>query len=247
MPHRAIALVVLIISLWAAPTFASVGRATIARAVSETSRYHKAHSLGDDYQFDPRDGWQVANVTNLQYKYRRDQNSASPFAAHRRATRSKASKAGRPDKEGIGGALKGLVTALKGLVGIGKPERVTITWYTGHDLKNPSCWSNGKWAPTDNSFVAALTQHGWHDKPKCFKFVELCNTPKRCVFVRVVDTCAGCTANSKHVDLTKAAFGELASFDEGKLNVQFRHATEPSEWHEDLWGPKARNRASRRV
>ncbi|KAF5317908.1 hypothetical protein D9611_014418 [Ephemerocybe angulata] len=201
-------------------TFASAGRATIARAVSETSRYHKAHSLGDDYQFDPRDEF------------------CESLRCPPTCNQVQGEQGGRPDKEGVGGALKGLVTALKGLVGIGKPERVTITWYTGHDLKNPSCWSNGKWAPTDNSFVAALTQHGWHDKPKCFKFVELCNTPKRCVFVRVVDTCAGCTANSKHVDLTKAAFGELASFDEGKLNVQFRHATEPSEWHEDLWGPK---------
>lgn len=36
------------------------------------SRYARAHSLGDGYQFDPRDGWETVNVTNLQYKYRRE-------------------------------------------------------------------------------------------------------------------------------------------------------------------------------
>ena len=86
--------------------------------------------------------------------------------------------------------------------------------------------------------------------------LAVCNTPKKCVFVRVVDTCAGCAAGSKHVDLTRAAFGQLASFDQGTLTVQLRLATEPSGWYalhalwyrketltlyiryEDLWGPK---------
>jgi len=58
----------------------------------------------------------------------------------------------------------------------------------------------------------------------------VCNTPKKCVFVRVVDTCAGCAAGSKHVDLTRAAFGQLADFDEGVLQVQLRPATEPHGW-----------------
>ena len=49
--------------------------------------------------------------------------------------------------------------------------------------------------------------------------------------MRVVDTCAGCAAGSKHVDLTRAAFGALASFDEGTLTVQLREATEPSGWY----------------
>jgi expansin (peptidoglycan-binding protein) len=58
----------------------------------------------------------------------------------------------------------------------------------------------------------------------------VCNTPKKCIFVRIVDTCAGCKANSKHVDLTKAAFAELADVDQGILKVQFRTATHPKEW-----------------
>ena len=58
----------------------------------------------------------------------------------------------------------------------------------------------------------------------------MCHTPKKCVFVRVVDTCAGCAPGSKHVDLTRAAFEQLANLDVGTLTVQFRLATEPNRW-----------------
>ncbi|KAI0321824.1 hypothetical protein OF83DRAFT_1168098 [Amylostereum chailletii] len=109
--------------------------------------------------------------------------------------------------------------------------------YTGHDLKNPSCWTDTEWAPTDDSFACALTLDGWKTKPECFKFIEL--PPKKRVFVRVVDTCAGCAKGSRHVDLTRAAFGQLADYDEGVLTVQMRMATEPDGWYENLWGPKA--------
>ncbi|PIL37244.1 hypothetical protein GSI_00937 [Ganoderma sinense ZZ0214-1] len=34
-------------------------------------RYTTPHSLGDNYVFDPRDGWQTVNTTNLLYKYQR--------------------------------------------------------------------------------------------------------------------------------------------------------------------------------
>ncbi len=55
-------------------------------------------------------------------------------------------------------------------------------------------------------------------------------TKNRCVFVRVVDTCAGCAKGSKHVDLTKNAFRQLADLDIGTLTVQMRVAKEPEEW-----------------
>ena len=91
---------------------------------------------------------------------------------------------------------------------------------------------------------------GWKSRPKCFKFLEglssfqtevppvkgahqivaVCRTPRKCVFVRVVDTCAGCAPGSKHIDMTRAAFGELASYDTGVLQVNFRPATEPDSW-----------------
>jgi len=100
----------------------------------------------------------------------------------------------------------------------------------------------------DESFACALTMEGWTNRPKCFKFLEcqlplstllsrtetyvrsVCHTPKKCVFVRVVDTCAGCAPGSKHVDLTRAAFGQLANYDVGILTVQLRPATEPEGW-----------------
>jgi len=58
----------------------------------------------------------------------------------------------------------------------------------------------------------------------------VCNDKKKCVFVRIVDTCAGCAEGSPHVDLTKAAFSNLADLDEGVLTVQMRDATEPDNW-----------------
>jgi hypothetical protein len=94
--------------------------------------------------------------------------------------------------------------------------------------------------------ACALTLDGWKTKPKCFKFLErmwpplptfhqlmswvVCNSPKKCVFVRVVDSCAGCAKDSKHVDLTQAAFKELADLDTGLLTVQMRQATDPDGW-----------------
>ncbi|TFK28832.1 hypothetical protein FA15DRAFT_633321 [Coprinopsis marcescibilis] len=197
--------------------------------------YIKAHSLQvrEGYQFDPHDGWEIANVTDLHYKYPKD------TAYSQKRYRRKYDKPKGQKHKGVATVLaKFLEKALKGLHAFGKAEPVTITWYTGHDLQNPSCWPKTKWAPTDDSFVAALTQKGWASRPKCLKFIELCNTPNQCIFVRVVDTCAGCKANSKHVDLTKAAFKELADVDQGILTVKYRHATEPEEWHEKLWGPK---------
>lgn len=50
------------------------------------------------------------------------------------------------------------------------------------------------------------------------------------MFVRVVDSCAGCAQGSKHVDLTQAAFKELADLDTGIMSVQMRQATDPDGW-----------------
>lgn len=61
--------------------------------------------------------------------------------------------------------------------------------------------------------------------------VSVCNGSSKCIFVRVVDTCAGCKKGSKHVDLTKAAFSQLADLDTGKLTVQMRMATTPLDWY----------------
>ncbi|KAH9940580.1 hypothetical protein B0H21DRAFT_577374 [Amylocystis lapponica] len=229
-------------------------------------KYSTAHYLGDNYQFNSRDGWQTINVTNLQYKYSRSDAPDSSGEGHhsgghhltkRAASKSKsnstmkktAKKNIKPSSKSsskstskssatdlVKGTLKKVMDSLKA---IGSPEPVTITWYTGHDLDNPSCWSNPTWSPTDESFACALTLDGWTDRPKCFKFIELCNDTKKCVFVRVVDSCAGCAVGSKHVDLTKGAFSQLADLGAGILTVQMRMASDPDDgWLEDLWGPK---------
>ncbi|KAF7967581.1 hypothetical protein HWV62_33743 [Athelia sp. TMB] len=206
------------------------------------SRYSRAHSLGEGYEFHRRDGWESVSVSDLGYKYTNATATAPALAKRGKGKKGHAKPPHGSGDTGLGGALTHILGDVwNGLKAIGEPEPVIITWYTGHDLLNPSCWSNGKWHPTDASFAAALTLEGWTTRPKCFAFLELCNSPKKCVFVRVVDTCAGCAAGSKHVDLTRAAFGELASFDEGTLTVQLRGATEPSGWYEDLWGPKVKN------
>ncbi|RPD67062.1 hypothetical protein L226DRAFT_608312 [Lentinus tigrinus ALCF2SS1-7] len=230
-------------------------------------RYSTAHSLGENYTFDPRDGWETVNTTNLAYKYnypRGDGDTVSDLdvdgdylddtagngydngtlvARAKKTTRTKAKKKAAKTSGGSTASklLKGgLDKVMSSFKGIGKPEPVVITWYTGHDLLNPSCWSNPTWAPTDKSFAAALTLDGWTNKPKCFKFLELCHTPQKCVFVRVVDSCAGCAKGSKHVDLTQSAFKEMADLDVGILQVQMRPATDPSDgWLKELWGPKA--------
>ena len=97
--------------VWASSSNASASETSSAQAVS-TSEYTIAHSLGGNYTFDPRDGWQSVNVTNLQYKYRR--NSSDKLSN---------------TKRGLGGAVGDVLQKLfKGLKGTGKPEQGTITW-----------------------------------------------------------------------------------------------------------------------
>jgi len=208
---------------------------SIAQVVQEI-KYSRFHSLGEQYNFDPKDGWQQVNISSMQYKYRRDSQSTS----------NSPGIVGQPNKRSsvtseisLSGTIKGVVKAIiNGLKAIGSSEAVTITWYTGQDLLNPSCWEQSGWHPSDSSFACAITEDGWMSKPECFDFIELCNTPKKCVFVRVVDSCAGCAPGSKHVDLTKAAFAQLADLNEGILSVQLRKSTKPDHWYESLWGPQ---------
>lgn len=205
-----------------------------AAQAAEKLRYLKSHSLGNDYEFDPRDGWTTVNITGAQFT-----PSLGAQPEHGQfVSRDISSYTQDYTRDLTGDVEKVVDNVWNGLKAIGDPQSVTITWYTGHDLLNPSCWSQGNWSPSDGSFVAALTLDGWDNRPKCFDFLELCNSPKKCVFVRVVDTCAGCAAGSRHVDLTRAAFGELAAYSEGVLTVQMRSATRPDTWYEDMWGPK---------
>ncbi|EPT02740.1 hypothetical protein FOMPIDRAFT_54995 [Fomitopsis schrenkii] len=263
MPRLTFLAGVVLVSLGLVPLMTTSRAADISTSQSSLERrYSTSHSLGESYQFHPRDGWEAVNITNLQYKYSRsladdlgDLDGPTIPRAHTKRTSKKVSKESTKktpkaalkaaktistaNSAGIGllGSVKAVVDSMKAM---GESEPVTITWYTGHDLLNPSCWSTTSWTPTDESMVSAVTLEGWTNRPQCFKFVELCNSPQKCVFVRVVDTCAGCAPGSKHVDLTKAAFSSLADLAEGVLTVQMRPASDPLEgWLENLWGPKA--------
>ncbi|KAK0190987.1 hypothetical protein F5146DRAFT_579322 [Armillaria mellea] len=208
-----------------------------------TINYARTHSLDDAYPFHCDDGWMPYNVSNITPRTGSGEEVNSGIA--KRSGKARKKLEGSKKLKGlavIGGTINKIISAV-------------ITWYTGKDLLNPSCWPQPVWTPTDDSFVGAITEIGWEGSPKCFDFLErglylrfflasfmtpflVCNGPKRCIFVRVVDTCAGCAPGSKHVDLTKGAFTQLASIDEGVLSVALRPAPQPKKWNEDLWGPK---------
>jgi hypothetical protein len=108
-------------------------------AVSK-SKYTRAHSLGDSYHFDPRDGWQHVNVTNLQYKYARSHSPdpdqpGSPFEKRGKQKGPKSKKTPAQKNKGnggsnIGGTVKHILGNMwNGLKALGQPEPVTITWY----------------------------------------------------------------------------------------------------------------------
>ena len=96
-------------------------------------KYSSAHSLGSGYTFDPRDGWQTVNVSNLSYKY----GQHSPNT--RRTTKAYSSHGALPNKvkavtshplhDTIPKKVTGIMkTVLDGLKGLGKSETVTTTW-----------------------------------------------------------------------------------------------------------------------
>lgn len=103
------------------PAFAFARHSASVAAIVSESKYSRAYSLGDDYDFDPREGWQSINATDLNYKYRRGLRTTEDSMLER----STEQKSKSSISEAISGVLK---SVLKGLKGIGKPEPVTITW-----------------------------------------------------------------------------------------------------------------------
>jgi hypothetical protein len=113
-------------------TSATTNRGTV-HAVSK-AKYSRAHSLADNYQFDPRDGWEQVNVTNLQYKYARSYapNSDQLVEKRRKKASSQSEKKKKPAHHGktLGGTVKHILGDVwNGLKALGQPEPVTITWY----------------------------------------------------------------------------------------------------------------------
>lgn len=75
-----------------------------------------AHSLGDGYQFDPRDGWEVVNTTDLPYKYHNEN-----------AGKLSNDSANLKRRGMLEGAL-GKIEEFLGCIGVGKPRKAIITW-----------------------------------------------------------------------------------------------------------------------
>lgn len=97
------------------------------------SKYTRAHSLGDNYNFDPRNGWETVNITNLEYKYRRNAgfaNSSLEIEHEKRNDDDEKDERKKLSKPKLGlGNLGGVIANVwAGLKGIGKPETATITW-----------------------------------------------------------------------------------------------------------------------
>ena len=120
-------------SLIFSPCLVFAAQSSSARAVSE-SKYTRAHSLGDNYSFNPQEGWQSLNVTNLQYKYRRQEDldpTGDLRSNSRLENRSKKKANNAPNNTGgLGRVIAGVVAGVwAGLKGLGKPEPAIITWY----------------------------------------------------------------------------------------------------------------------
>lgn len=107
----------------------------------------------------------------------------------------------------------------KGKKKFSKGISVIITWYTGHDLLNPSCVSSSGWAPTDDSMVGAVTI-AWSNKPACGKFVKIrhASDTSKTITVRIMDSCGGCKAGIPHIDLTQGAFTKLYDLNVGEVS-----------------------------
>lgn len=116
----------LLISLSASPVLAGYGT---VHATSKT-KYTRAHTLGDNYQFDAKDGWNHVNITNLAYKYA--QSAGDLGKRHSIHTTSKLSTPPGDtlsSATSVGDILKNVVNGVfKGLKALGNPQPVTITW-----------------------------------------------------------------------------------------------------------------------
>ncbi|EGG07491.1 uncharacterized protein MELLADRAFT_105838 [Melampsora larici-populina 98AG31] len=142
-----------------------------------------------------------------------------------------------PDAEDIVKSVKKASSQI-GDVMKGETIKTVITWYTGHDLLNPFCGRESKWAPTDESLVIAVTQK-WNLRPACGEFFEISVAGGKSVVARVVDLCGGCKPEVPHADLSKAAFTKLFDLDVGFVSgLNMRKVDPPKQWNEKLYGPR---------
>lgn len=112
--------------------------------------YARAHSLGTDYKFHERDGWEAISVsTSLSRRSLSGTDASNSSLPLLDQTRPPSLSSKRTKKPSLADTLVHTInSAWNGLRGSGHSEQVKITWYTGQDLENPSCWAQPTWAPT---------------------------------------------------------------------------------------------------
>lgn len=107
------------------------------------SRYAKAHYLPESHSFNPRDGWEPVNISNLNYKYLASSHKDHSFhRALRRSPQNDTSAGLRTYREKhaktsntttttgfLGTVVSSLASIFAGCMGKGPSEGVTITWY----------------------------------------------------------------------------------------------------------------------
>ena len=111
--------------------------------------YARAHSLGGDYEFHDGNGWEPVIVSNPLFprSLSGSESANTSLSLPQAGLPSPATK--RTKKPSLADTLVHTInSAWNGLRGFGTSEKVKITWYTGQDLQNPSCWSEPTWAPT---------------------------------------------------------------------------------------------------
>ena len=111
--------------------------------------YSRAHSLGNNYTFDESHGWEPVHVSNPRYRRSLPGSDAANTSLPYPEAGLPSLVSKRTKKPSLADTLVHTInSAWNGLRGLGRSEKVKITWYTGQDLENPSCWAEPTWAPT---------------------------------------------------------------------------------------------------
>ena len=110
--------------------------------------YARAHSLGTNYTFHEGHGWEPVTVSNPRFprSLSGSETANTSMSLPEVGLPSFATKRTKPSLADT--LVHTINNAWNGLRGLGTSEKVKITWYTGQDLQNPSCWAEPTWAPT---------------------------------------------------------------------------------------------------
>jgi len=118
--------------------------------------YARAHSLGANYEFHEAHGWESVIVSNPRFPRSLSGMEATNTSLQLHGTGQPSLATKRTKKPSLADTLVHTInSAWNGLRGFGTSEEVKITWYTGQDLQNPSCWAEPTWAPTVSDLPTA--------------------------------------------------------------------------------------------